>query len=104
LRELQKQKIPLLSLRTLRRRLQHLQFDSGVLDEMFEFLKIKVGSFKNDNEKECVLIMDEMAIIPSSTFDASLNMYFGKNTLPEHEGDATHVFVFMLGGISTRWK
>jgi hypothetical protein len=25
-------------------------------------------------------------------------------TLPENEGDATHVLVFMLGGISTRWK
>jgi hypothetical protein len=103
-RELQKQKIPLPSLRTLRRRLQHLQFDSGILHEVFEFLKIKVGSFKDDNEKECVLIMDEMAITPSSTFDASLNKYFGKITLPEHEGDATHVLVFMLGGISTRWK
>jgi hypothetical protein len=67
-------------------------------------LKIKVGSFKDDNEKECVLIMDDMAITPSSTFDASLNKYFGKITWPEHEGDATHVLVFMLGGISTRWK
>jgi hypothetical protein len=37
------------------------------------------------NEKECVLIMDEMAITPSSIFDASLNKYFGKITLPEHE-------------------
>lgn len=64
---------------------------------MFEYLKIKLGSFKNDNEKECVLTMDEMAITPSSTLDASLKKYFGKITSPEHEGDATRVLVFMLG-------
>jgi hypothetical protein len=45
---------------------------------VFEYLKIKLGSFKNDNEKECVLTMDEMAITPSSTLDASLKKYFGK--------------------------
>lgn len=102
--ELLKQQIPLPSLRTLRRRLQHLYFDSGILTEVLEFLKIKVSLFKSEHEWDCVLIMDEMAITPSLNFDTSLNKYFGKVTLPGHEGEATHVLVFMLGGISSRWK
>jgi len=102
--EVLKQKIPLPSQRTLRRRLQMLKFDSGILNEVFKFLEIKVQTFKDTHEKECVLIMDEMAIIPSNVFDVSLNKNVGNITLPNHEGTATNVLVFMLGGISTRWK
>jgi len=63
-----------------------------------------IQTFKNDHEKECVLIMDEMAITPSNLFDVSSNKNIGKVTLPHHEGTVTSVLVFMLGGISTRWK
>lgn len=102
--EILKQKIPLPSQRTLRRRLQLLKFDSGILDEVFKFLEIKIQTFKDVHEKECVLIMDEMAITPSNVFDVSLNKNLGNITLPNHEGTATSALVFMLGGISTRWK
>lgn len=98
------QNIPLPSLRTLRRRLQNLKFDSGILDEVYDFLKIKVESFKCEYERECVLIMDEMAITPASLYDTSLNKYIGNITLPDHEGVATNVMVFMLGGITSKWK
>lgn len=102
--EILKQKIPLPSQRTLRRRLQTLKFDSGILDEVFRFLEIKIQTFKDTHEKECVLIMDEMAITPLNVFDVSLNKNVGNITLPNHEGTATNALVFMLGGISTRWK
>jgi len=103
-KELIKQKTPLPSLRTLRRRIQNLKFEPGILHEVFKFLEIKIQTFKNDHEKECVLIMDEMAITPSNLFDVSSNKNIGKVTLPHHEGTGTSVLVFMLGGISTRWK
>lgn len=102
--EILSQNIPLPSLRTLRRRLQNLKFDSGILDEVYDFLKRKVESFKCEYERECVLIMDEMAITPTSFYDTSLNKYIGNVTLPEHKGVATNVMVFMLGGITSRWK
>lgn len=102
--ELLKQNMPLPSQRTLRRKLQMLKFDSGILHEVFKFLEIKIQLSKESNEKDCVLIMDEMAIILSNMFDVSLNKNLGNITLPGYHGIATNVLVFMLGGISTRWK
>lgn len=101
--ELLRQNVPLPSIRTLQRRLQNLKFDSGVLHEVFQFLSIKVQTF-GEHERDCVLVLDEMSITPGTVFDSSLNKYFGNVTLPEHTGIATHVLVFMLGGITTRWK
>lgn len=101
--ELLKQGYPLPSVRTLQRRSQNLKFDSGILHEVFEFLRIKVESFES-HEKDCVLILDEMAITSGNVYDCSLSKYFGNVTLPEHSGMATHVLVFMLGGVITRWK
>ncbi|KAK9670798.1 Transposase protein [Popillia japonica] len=43
--ELLRQNMPLPSLRTLRRRMQHLKFDSGILHEVFNFFRIKVNTF-----------------------------------------------------------
>ncbi|CAI6373266.1 unnamed protein product [Macrosiphum euphorbiae] len=75
--EMLKQKIPLPSQRTVRRRLPMLKFDSGVLDEVFKFLEIKIQTFQDSHEKECVLIMDKMAITPSNIFDVSFNKNVG---------------------------
>lgn len=101
--ELLRQGYPFLSIRTLQRRLENLKFDSGILHEIFSFLELKVASF-GPHEKDCVLVMDEMAITPGTSYDTSLKKYFGNVTLPDHSGLATHVLVFMLGGITSRWK
>jgi hypothetical protein len=101
--ELLRQKLPLPSIRTLQRRLQNLNFDSGILDEVLKFLQTKVQTFA-PSERDCALVLDEMAITSASVFDISLNKYFGKVTLPDHTGVATHVLVFMLAGIKPRWK
>ncbi|XP_025156596.1 uncharacterized protein LOC109503748 [Harpegnathos saltator] len=60
--ELRKQNIPLPSIRTLQNRLQGLKFSSGISDEIFEFLKLKIPNFENERDKECSLSMDEMSI------------------------------------------
>lgn len=101
--ELIKQGYPLPSIRTLQRRLQNLKFDSGILNEVFSFLKLKVENFST-YEKDCVLVLDEMAITPGKMYDTSLSKYFGEVTLPYHSGLATHVLLFMLGGVTSRWK
>jgi hypothetical protein len=75
-----------------------------ILHEIFKFFEIKNQTLNNEHEKECVLIMDEIAIIPSNLFDVSSNKNIGQVTLPHHEETATSVLVFMLGGISTGWK
>ncbi|XP_077260888.1 uncharacterized protein LOC143896747 [Temnothorax americanus] len=61
--------LPLPSLQTLRRRLQRLQFDSGILNEVFDFLAIKVSQFQSGLDKFCGIILDEMKITPGHTFD-----------------------------------
>lgn len=57
-----------------------------------------------------MLMLDEMQITKGLDFDPSTGMLLGRptvplanNTLPE-SCYATHALVFMLGGISTRWK
>ena len=97
------QKYPLPSLRTLRRSIQFVKFDSGVLTEVFQLLAIKVHDM-NAQERECCLTLDEMSITASVEFDNRTGNFIGDVTLPGHSGVATHCLVFMLGGITTRWK
>lgn len=74
---------------------------------VFYFLNIKISAFKNSLNNHCMLVLDEMSITPSHVFDMSKNMYLGTATLPNNLGDkrtAIHALVFMLAGISSRWK
>lgn len=102
--ELIKQKIPLPSLRTLSRRLENLKFESGIIDEIFEFFKYKITSFTDEHMKDCGLVLDEMSITPSNMYDSSTRKYIGNVTLPEHTGVASNACVIMLVGITSRWK
>ncbi|KAF2891236.1 hypothetical protein ILUMI_14936 [Ignelater luminosus] len=45
-----------------------------------------------------------MAITPGKVYDMSLNKYFGDVTLPNHDGIASDVLVFLLAGVTMRWK
>ena len=101
--QLLQQHFPLSSLRTLRRKMQCVRFQPGVLHEVFGFMKLKVKEWK-PQERECCLTLDEMAITASVEFDASTGKLLGDVTMPDHSGQATHALVFMLGGITTRWK
>jgi hypothetical protein len=101
--ELLRQKLPLPSVRTLQRKLQNLNFDSDILDEVLKFLHTKIQTFA-PSERDCALVLHEMAITSASVYDISLNKFLDKVTLPDHTGVATHVLVFMLAGIKARWK
>lgn len=101
--EILRQKIRVPSLRTLSRRLENLKFDSGILDQVFDFLQIKVASF-NEHEKVCGIVLDEMSIATSNIYGTSTRKYIGNITLPGHSGRATNALVIMLVSISSRWK
>lgn len=99
--------LPLPSLRTLRRRLQSLECNSGILNEIYDFLAIKVSQFKSGLDKFCGIILDEMKITPGQIFDHATNTYLGRTTLANQSKQydtATHALVIMLGGIASRWK
>ncbi|KAL1479435.1 hypothetical protein MTO96_051838 [Rhipicephalus appendiculatus] len=64
----------------------------------------------SQQERHAVSMLDEMQISKGLDFDPLTGMLLGRptvplanNTLPE-SCYATHALVFMLGGISTRWK
>lgn len=105
-KELLNQGFPLPSLRTLSRKLENLKFKSGILDEVLEFLHIKVSHLKSDRDRDCLIVLDEISITPGTVFDTSTNNYVGYVTLPEHDDKeiATHGLVFMLASIGHRWK
>lgn len=101
------QGIPLPNIRTLRRRLENFQFEPGLSEKMFEFLKNKKHQFQNDNDIECGLIFDEMAITPQQCYNSATGSFIGKITFPNDKDNnkiATHALVFMLVGIGNRWK
>src|SRR5688572_8957393 len=100
---LRSQGFPLPASRTLRHSLQGVRFDSGLLTEVFDLLQLKVAQM-NDKERDCALTLDEMSITPSVEYDIRTGRLMGEVTLPGHSGKATHAMVFMLSGISTRWK
>ena len=90
------QQLPLPSLRSLRRRLEFIHMEPGILCEVFSFLQIKVNAM-NENERECCLFLDEMCIKAGLQYDRSSSCLRGDVTLPQHSGVATHTLVFMLG-------
>ncbi|XP_018398977.1 PREDICTED: uncharacterized protein LOC108776768 isoform X3 [Cyphomyrmex costatus] len=79
--ELLQQGMPFPSLRTLRRKLENFKFESGISNEMFEFLKFKASSFE-DIDKECGLVLDEMSITSKTVFDPSTNTMLGNIIFP----------------------
>ena len=97
------QKWPLPSRRTLNRRLQNMQFNAGVLKDVFEMLPKKI-EFMSDYDKYCMLVMDEMSVKPGYDYDKSTQENIGDITLPNENGVATHGLVLMLAGLATRWK
>ena len=96
--------LPYPSVRTLQRRLEHIKFVPGILYEVLDLLNVKIKHFKTEQEKLCNLALDEMTITESTEFDMSTGTYFGNVTFPGQTGKANHVLVFMLWGLSTRWK
>lgn len=91
------------SIRTLQRQLFHLKFNSGILLEVFDMMKIEVPCMTIE-ERECVMVLDEMSIKPSEVFDPLIQRMIGYCTFPAHSGIATKVLVILLAGISRRWK
>ncbi|XP_075724946.1 uncharacterized protein LOC142767345 [Rhipicephalus microplus] len=101
---LRKMGYPLPSKRTLARRIQNLKFLPGVLHEVIDVMKCKAETME-DVEKDCVLFLDEMEIVPGFELDRAEDALLGGITLPpKPEEPAVHALVFMLGGLNQRWK
>ncbi|KAJ8978026.1 hypothetical protein NQ317_000485 [Molorchus minor] len=90
------------------KRMEGFKFGSGILEHVFTILRTKVECMKLE-EREAVLLVDEMAIKPGLEYDTALEKVVGRPTMLKSDGSnkeniATHALVFMLGGLTTRWK
>lgn len=98
---------PLPSKTTLQRRLENIAFSPGILKDLLPSLHSKVKML-NEEEREDVLLLDEISITPVLDYDSSSEMIIGRPTVPSANGSfenlATHALVFMIAGMSTRWK
>lgn len=90
-------------IRTLQRNIYYFKFNSGILLEVFDILKSEVPRMITE-ERECVIVLDEMAIKPGEVFDPSIQRVIGSCTFPAHSGIATKVLVILLAGVVRRWK
>ena len=95
---------PFPSNRTLLRRVQHINFEGGILHDVFKMLHIKIKTMP-EPEKFCTLTFDETELKQAIEYDLRSDSFLGHSTLPNSEGDAVKCLVFMLTGAGTvRWK
>lgn len=71
-RELLNESFPLPSLRTLNEKLDGWKFTSDISDEIFQFLQLKISTFKSDKDKDCLIVLDEISITSGIEYDARL--------------------------------
>lgn len=102
--ELLKQNIPLPSMRTLSRKIEELNFDSGIQNDIFKLLEIKFSFVTNEHQRECVLVFDEININARTSCNEATKESSGEITPSAHNGDAAHALVIMLAGITSGWK
>jgi hypothetical protein len=69
-------------------------------------MKLKIASFQP--QKHVCLLIDEIAIKPGLVYDSSTSTILGRPTINGSAGRcddlATHGLVFMLAGVTSRWK
>ncbi|XP_077507328.1 uncharacterized protein LOC144116493 [Amblyomma americanum] len=93
--------IPLPSERTLQRKIEGFKFVPGILSEVIDLLRAKMGQLSGQ-ECHAVLMYDEMQLTKSLNFDSSTNMLLGRPSVPLANSAlpescyATYALVFIL--------
>lgn len=85
-KELRNQDIPLPAERTLRRKIENIDFEPGICNQTFDMLCNHILNFTDNREKDCMLAIDEMSIIAGQQIDIATNSHFGLSTLPDRSG------------------
>lgn len=81
--ELLNHHLPLPSERTLRRKKEGINFEPGILKDVFDILNKQISLFKDDREKDAVIAIDEMSIVSGEQFDPSTLSYIGNSSTPD---------------------
>ena len=100
---------PLISPRTLQRRVENIKFKPGVLDEIITLLGYKAVVIE-EKHRICGLVFDEMGIDPARVYCKNTQMVLGNMTLsdtnqrPWKDRRATHALIAVLVGKSKNLK
>ena len=98
--------IRLPSMSTLQKFINLIQIKTGFNEDIFHLLKMKTLSMNND-EKKCILLMDEISLKEGIQYSEHEDKIFG---LVDYGGEnytktqANCALVLMLRGINTKWK
>ena len=70
---------------------------------LIALMGLKVSGFY-DKECDVGIIFDELKVEEGVEYEPGLDKWIGDITLPGHEGNATHGMVFMVVGMTLRFK
>jgi Transposase protein len=94
------------SKRSLRRQLSNIRCAPGFLEDVIKQIEEDIN--KNSHGRNCVLILDEMAIRSGLSWDPELKTYLGNLTITSDGKQSetklgNSVLVFLLSGLDKRW-
>lgn len=98
--------IALPTTRTLRSWMENFNFLPGINEELFDAIREAIQDFSTA-DKDCVLCWDEMAIKELVEYNRSTDAFEGVSdlgSLGRSLQPANEVLVFMIQGISRKWK
>ena len=102
--------LPIPSVRTLNRHIEHVVFRPGVLEEGIKWLGVQVRADPDPSVRLCIISGDEMSVRPAVEYDKALDCYLGlvspeiARSLEEAQTKADHVFALVARGLTTHWK
>ena len=88
---------------SLCKHIKNIKMSGAILYEVLDMMKTKVDGM-NKFEGQVGILFDEMAVKPNYQYDCRLDSMSGMVNLPNHSGIATHGLVFLLVGVSSRFK
>ena len=104
---LRKLSFPLPSYRTLCEKVKKLHLDPGIQYKILDYMESIACA--TDQHTYCILVLDEMQILPGVEYDPTLRRFVGTIS-PEFSQDrfegleATHALVYMAKGLAENWK
>ncbi|KAL4103435.1 hypothetical protein QTP88_018812 [Uroleucon formosanum] len=103
---MRKNKIILPGASTVRRWLNSIHFTTGFSSRYMEQIQLKV-SFMSYQEKQCVVLLDEISIMKSIEYNKSkdeIEGYEDLGTLGRIDKIGSHALVIMVRGLYNNWK
>jgi hypothetical protein len=103
---------PLPSYRTLCDCVQHMEFQPRIQSDILSWLSVKVKGMR-EQEKDVVLMLDEMQVSKQLEYDKGLNTFLGSvsnEVLAQTVTSSTsvplacHALVYMIRGLTSNWK